>query len=209
MSISDESAPTSIRDQDHTPTKLRETKAQGGIHTTSSDGARFVAGHVLAGRYRIIGLIGRGGMGEVYKAEDLKLEQTVALKFLPEDLSRDEEALKRFVGEVRSARQVSHPNVCRVFDIGDTDGLYYISMEFIEGDDLSMLLGRIGRLPSDKAVEVPRTSVWAARKRGTPCPHAPRLEQPSGLPRYRELQFAPRERAESHGRSGRMRPATS
>lgn len=156
LSISDESAPTSIQDQDHTPTKLRETKAQGGIHTTSSDGARFVAGHVLAGRYRIIGLIGRGGMGEVYKAEDLKLEQTVALKFLPEDLSRDEDALKRFVGEVRSARQVSHPNVCRVFDIGDTEGLYYISMEFIEGDDLSMLLNRIGRLPSDKAVEVSR-----------------------------------------------------
>ncbi|MCO6509833.1 MAG: serine/threonine protein kinase [Aridibacter famidurans] len=156
MSISDTSAPTSIRDEDHTPTKLKETKAQGGIHTTSSDGARFVAGHVLAERYRIVGLIGRGGMGEVYKAEDLKLEQTVALKFLPEDLSRDEEALKRFVGEVRSARQVSHPNVCRVFDMGDTDGLYYISMEFIEGDDLSMLLNRIGRLPSDKAVEVSR-----------------------------------------------------
>jgi hypothetical protein len=159
LSITDESAPTAIKsnDQDHTPTKYKETKAQGDIHTTtSSDGARFVAGKVLADRYRIIGLIGRGGMGEVYKAEDLKLEHTVALKFLPEELSHNEEALKRFIGEVRNARQVSHPNVCRVFDIGDADGLYYITMEFIEGDDLSMLLGRIGRLPSDKAVEVSR-----------------------------------------------------
>jgi len=158
LSIGEETAATSIKPegQDHTPTKIKSTEA-GKIHTTSSDGgARFVAGHVLAGRYRIVGLIGKGGMGEVYKAEDLELEQTVALKFLPEKLSGEEDLLKRFRSEVRTARQVSHLNVCRVFDIGETEGLYYITMEFIEGDDLSMLLRRIGRLPSDKAVEISR-----------------------------------------------------
>jgi tRNA A-37 threonylcarbamoyl transferase component Bud32 len=158
LSIGDETAATSIKPegQDHTPTKIKSTEA-GKIHTTSpGSGARFVAGHVLAGRYRIVGLIGKGGMGEVYKAEDLELEQTVALKFLPEKLSKEEDLLKRFRREVRNARQVSHPNVCRVFDIGETEGLYYITMEFIEGDDLSMLLTRIGRLPSDKAVEISR-----------------------------------------------------
>ena len=115
-----------------------------------------MSGTVLAGRYRIFGLIGKGGMGEVYKAEDLELDQTVALKFLPEQLSKNEELLRRFRGEVRNARQVSHRNVCRVFDIGETEGLYYITMEYIDGDDLSMLLRRIGRLPSDKGVEISR-----------------------------------------------------
>ncbi len=116
----------------------------------------FVAGTVLAGRYRIVGLIGKGGMGEVYKAEDLELEQTVALKFLPEKLSKNEDLLRRFRGEVRNARQVSHRNVCRVFDIGESDGRYYITMEYIDGDDLSMLLKRIGRLPADKAIDIAR-----------------------------------------------------
>ncbi|MEZ5346464.1 MAG: serine/threonine-protein kinase [Pyrinomonadaceae bacterium] len=116
----------------------------------------FVAGTVLDGRYRIIGLLGKGGMGEVYKAEDIKLDQTVALKFLPEKLAGNEDALRRFLSEVKIARQVSHENVCRVFDIGETGGKNFLSMEFINGDDLSQLLNRIGRLPSDKAIEISR-----------------------------------------------------
>ncbi|NNE67040.1 MAG: protein kinase [Pyrinomonadaceae bacterium] len=152
----DESAPTAIQDEDHTPTEIKKPEARDSSNVTTSDGSRFVAGMVLADRYRIINLLGKGGMGEVYKAEDLELEQTVALKFLPEELSKNEDLLKRFRGEVRTARQVSHNNVCRVFDIGETDGLYYLTMEFIEGDDLSILLNRIGRLPSDKAVEISR-----------------------------------------------------
>jgi serine/threonine-protein kinase len=111
---------------------------------------------MLDGRYRITGLLGRGGMGEVYKAEDLKLNQTVALKFLPETFAKDKAALERFYGEVRIARQVSHPNVCRVFDIGEVEGSHFLSMEFIDGDDLSSLLRRIGRFPPDKAVETAR-----------------------------------------------------
>ena len=95
-------------------------------------------------------------MGEVYKAEDLKLNQTVALKFLPEHFAEDPAAHERFFGEVRTARQVSHPNVCRVFDIGEVDGAQFLSMEFIDGDDLSSLLRRIGRLPPDKALEIAR-----------------------------------------------------
>ena len=95
-------------------------------------------------------------MGEVYKAEDIKLDQTVALKFLPDKLEKNEDALRRFIGEVKTARQVSHANVCKVFDIGDIDGKHYLSMEFIDGDDLSQLFSRIGRLPSDKAAEISR-----------------------------------------------------
>ncbi len=122
----------------------------------SLDGARFVPGTVLAGRYRIVGLLGRGGMGEVYRAEDLKLGEAVALKFLPAELSLDGAALARFHREVRIARQIAHRNVCRVFDIGEAGGLHFLSMEYIDGEDLSGLLKRIGRLPRDKAVELAR-----------------------------------------------------
>lgn len=116
----------------------------------------FIAGTILENRYRIVGLLGRGGMGKVFRAEDLKLKQEVALKFLPENLEKNESALQRFISEVRTARQVSHHNVCKVFDIGESGGKHFLSMEFIDGDDLSSLLRRIGRLPSDKAAEISR-----------------------------------------------------
>ena len=90
---------------------------------------RFVPGTLLVGRYRIIALLGRGGMGEVYRATDLTLGQSVALKFLPADASRDVRLLERFHGEVRMARQVPHPNVCRVYDIGEVEGTPFLSME--------------------------------------------------------------------------------
>jgi serine/threonine-protein kinase len=110
---------------------------------------------LVAGRYRVISLLGRGGMGEVYRADDLSLGQCVALKFLPEAVS-DEQTLERFRNEVRIARRISHPNVCRVYDIGQSDNQIFLSMEYIDGEDLSCLLRRIGRLPQDKAVEIAR-----------------------------------------------------
>ncbi len=138
--------------------QLLEQKTQDLNNKTTGEAKpeAFVAGTVLDERYRIIGLLGKGGMGEVYKAEDLKLDQTVALKFLPEKLEKNEDALSRFIGEVKTARQVSHPNVCKVYDIGDINGKHFLSMEFIDGDDLSQLLRRIGRLPSERASEISR-----------------------------------------------------
>jgi len=139
---------------------------------TTSDpigGGRFAPGAIVAERYRIVALLGRGGMGEVYRAEDLKLSQVLAIKFLPEALSKDASALARFHSEVRVARQVSHPNVCRVFDIGDADGVPFLTMEYVDGEDLSSLVRRIGRLPQDKAVEVSRqicAGLAAAHERG-------------------------------------------
>ena len=120
----------------------------------SSSGGRLLPGAVLGDRYRIVEWLGRGGMGEVYRADDLKLGQSVALKFVAQGGEHDEAALERLANEVRMALKVSHPNVTRVHDIGDVDGLHYISMEFVDGEDLSSLLRRIGRLPRDKAVDV-------------------------------------------------------
>jgi serine/threonine protein kinase len=139
---------------------------------TSSDpigGGRFTPGQIIAERYRVVALAGRGGMGEVYRAEDLTLSQVVAIKFLPEALSQDAAALARFHAEVRTARQVSHPNVCRVFDIGDADGTLFLSMEYVDGEDLASVVRRIGRLSPDKATEVARqicAGLAAAHERG-------------------------------------------
>ncbi|HVR95981.1 MAG TPA: serine/threonine-protein kinase [Thermoanaerobaculia bacterium] len=117
---------------------------------------RFLPGTQLAGRYRIVGLLGKGGMGEVYRADDLKLGQPVALKFLPRGFDANPGRLQRFLDEVRTARQVSHPNVCRIYDAGETDGQHFLSMEYIDGEDLGSLLRRIGHLPKDKAVQIAR-----------------------------------------------------
>jgi tRNA A-37 threonylcarbamoyl transferase component Bud32 len=114
----------------------------------------YDAGTILGGRYRVVGLIGRGGMGEVYRAHDLVLHEDVAVKFLPRALDRSEVYLERFLAEVRIARQVTHPNVCRVHDIGEADGRRFLSMEYIDGEDLQSLLRRIGRLPQEKTVEL-------------------------------------------------------
>ncbi len=139
---------------------------------TSSDaigGGRFAPGKMIAERYRVVALAGRGGMGEVYRAEDLRLSQVVAIKFLPQQVSEDVSALARFHSEVRIARQVSHPNVCRVFDIGDVDGIPFLSMEYVDGEDLASVVRRIGRLSQDKASEVARqicAGLAAAHDRG-------------------------------------------
>jgi serine/threonine-protein kinase len=124
--------------------------------SASSDSARFNPGQLLAARYRIVSLLGKGGMGEVYRADDLKLGQSVALKFLPPQVSHQPERLDRFHNEVRIARQVSHPNVCRVYDIAEAQGQVFLSMEYIDGEDLMSLLKRIGRLPEEKGIELAR-----------------------------------------------------
>jgi serine/threonine-protein kinase len=133
-----------------------ESRAASVPARVSSSDGRFAAGVLVTGRYRIIGLLGKGGMGEVYRANDLTLDQPVALKFLPEAMARDAGMLARFHNEVRIARQVSHPNVCRVYDLGEVNGQPYLSMEYIDGEDLGSLLRRIGRLPADRAIEFAR-----------------------------------------------------
>jgi tRNA A-37 threonylcarbamoyl transferase component Bud32 len=122
----------------------------------SSSGGHYVAGTTLADRYRIVSLLGKGGMGEVFRAEDLRLNQTVALKFLPASMAEDETARERFHQEVRLAREISHPNVCRVFDIGETDGRLFLTMEYVDGEDLASLLRRIGQFPQSKALDIAR-----------------------------------------------------
>jgi Protein kinase domain len=156
--LGDAPAPPSGKTPSSRPSQNRTSSS--GVTSSSSSGwsgaGRFAAGTILASRYRIVAALGRGGMGEVFRAEDLTLQQEIALKFLPRELTSDPEALERFHREVRVARQVSHPNVCRVFDIGVADGAPFITMEYVDGEDLSSLLRRIGRFPEDKGLEISR-----------------------------------------------------
>ncbi len=131
------------------------SSAASSFPSTPADG-RFAPGTVLDRRYRIIGLLGRGGMGEVYRADDLVLGQPVALKFLPDEIAARPERIAGFRAEVSVARTISHPNVCRVYDIGEFEGHPFISMEYIDGEHLSSLLRRIGRLPYDTGVDMAR-----------------------------------------------------
>ncbi|MEW6321960.1 MAG: serine/threonine-protein kinase [Acidobacteriota bacterium] len=130
---------------------------------------RFAPGTVLGGRYRIVERLGQGGMGEVFRADDLKLGQAVALKFVPPELGHDPARLMQLHSEVRMARQVAHPNVCRVYDIDEVDGHTFLSMEYVDGENLASLLRRIGRVPEERAVAIARqicAGVGAAHERG-------------------------------------------
>jgi eukaryotic-like serine/threonine-protein kinase len=127
----------------------------GAITAPLTDGAtsRFSAGQVFAGRYRMIARIGKGGMGEVWHADDLVLRTPVALKFIR---SAREGAVAGILNEVRLARTITHPAVCRVFDVGQADGEVFFSMELVRGEDLASLIKRVGRLPSEKVIDIAR-----------------------------------------------------
>jgi tetratricopeptide (TPR) repeat protein len=113
----------------------------------------FAPGTIFASRYRMVTRIGRGGMGDVWRADDLVLETPVALKLI---FSTNPDARQRIMNEVRLARRITHPAVCRVFDFGEAEGQLFFSMELVRGEDLATLIKRVGRLPSEKVIDIAR-----------------------------------------------------
>ena len=137
-------------------TEATTIESDGSSHSSWTPAGRFEPGSRFGTRYRIVALLGKGGMGEVYRADDLDLGQSVALKFLLAEKATRPGMLSQFRSEVRTARLIAHPNVCRVYDIGETDGQVFLSMEYIDGEDLASVLRRLGRLTPDKALEIAR-----------------------------------------------------
>src|SRR6202163_2979803 len=129
------------------------------VAVTPASGAPYAQGEelvgvVLAERYEILQLLGQGGMGAVYKARDTELERVVALKLIRADLASNPEILRRFKQELILAREVTHRNVLRIFDLGQAKGFKFITMEFVEGRDLRAVLRERGKLPPDETVRV-------------------------------------------------------
>ncbi len=109
-------------------------------------------GSIFASRYQIIEKVGKGGMGEVYKALDREIDEKVALKLLNPDIAGDEKTIERFRSELKLARQISHRNVCRMYDLNKAEGTHYIIMEYVAGEDLKSSIRRMGPLNPAKAV---------------------------------------------------------
>jgi serine/threonine protein kinase len=105
------------------------------------------------GPYEIVALLGAGGMGEVYRARDPRLERTVAIKILPPQLAQSDAYRQRFQREARAASALSHPNIAHIYDVGEQEGTHFIAMEFVEGESLSTLVAR-GPLEPDRVAEV-------------------------------------------------------
>mgnify|MGYP000995254147 CR=1 FL=1 len=137
-----------------------------GDHPASPEDEPFKPGALFAGRYRMITRLGRGGMSDVWRADDLVLDTPVALKLIH---APGAQGRQQIINEVRLARQITHPAVCRVYDVGESDGQVFLSMELIDGEDLATLLRRVGRLPSEKVVDIARqlcAGLAAAHARG-------------------------------------------
>jgi eukaryotic-like serine/threonine-protein kinase len=121
---------------------------------SSETPAVIEVGSVVGNRFEILQLLGEGGMGAVYKAHDRELERNVALKLIRAELARNPEILQRFKQEIILARQVTHRNVIRIFDIGQAGGHKYITMEYLEGRDLRAVLREKGKLPPEEAAKI-------------------------------------------------------
>jgi tetratricopeptide (TPR) repeat protein len=135
-------------------TDFSQETAPGRPAGSSADEVAFTPGRVVGNRYEILGVIGKGGMGWVYKARDREIDRIVAIKVIKPELARDESVIARFRDEIILARKVTHKNVLRIFDIAEAEGFKFISMPYIEGKDLKAIIEAKGKLDLGEALNI-------------------------------------------------------
>ncbi len=135
-------------------TPLAESRDSGITDTMEAPKEELTRGTTLADRYEIIEELGRGGMGRVYRVEDLKLKQEIALKLIKPEIVLDKKTIGRFRNELKTARMISQKNVCRMFDIGEAEGTHFITMEYVRGEDLKSLIRKMGHLSAGQAISI-------------------------------------------------------
>jgi len=124
--------------------------------TLETSSIELCRGAVFAGRYEVLDELGSGGMGKVYRVYDRKLQEDVALKVIRPEIAADRKTIERFKNELKVARKIAHPHVCRMYDLGEDSGLNFIAMEYVAGEDLKRFIRRSGHLTSGKAVAIAR-----------------------------------------------------
>ncbi len=137
-------------------TKLEPGVQPAYTRTLETPASDLTRGTVFAGRYEVIEPLGRGGMGNVYRAFDRKIHEEIAIKFLKPEIAAEHNVLQRFSNELRVARRVSHHNVCRLHDLHEEGSVLYITMEYVRGEDLKTLIRRMGTLTAGKALSIAR-----------------------------------------------------
>ena len=125
------------------PTKTLETPTE-----------ELTRGTIFAGRYEIIEELGKGGMGKIYRVEDKKIKEEVALKLIKPEIASDRKTIERFTNELKMARKIAHRNVCKMYDFGEEKGTHYITMEYVPGEDLKSLIRRVKRLDTGTAISI-------------------------------------------------------
>ncbi|MBP1769119.1 MAG: serine/threonine protein kinase [Candidatus Aminicenantes bacterium] len=128
----------------------------GVTETLQTPVHELTTGSTFAGRYQVIEELGHGGMGKVYKVQDTKINEKVALKLIKPEVASDKETIERFNNELRLARRIGHRNVCKMFDIGEAEGTHFITMEYVHGEDLKSLIRMSGSLSIGMVLSVGR-----------------------------------------------------
>ncbi len=135
-------------------TPLKPPEDLGVTETIETPKEELTRGSSFADRYEIIEELGKGGMGKVYRVEDTELKQEIALKLIRPEIAKDKNTIERFRNELKTARNIRHKNVCGMFDLGESQGSYFITMEYIRGEDLKSLIRKMGLLSAGQAISI-------------------------------------------------------
>ncbi|MCK4759437.1 MAG: protein kinase, partial [Candidatus Aminicenantes bacterium] len=131
-----------------------EESSASPTETLETPTKELTRGTTFAGRYEIIEELGKGGMGKVYRVEDKKIKQEIALKLIKPEIASDKKTIERFSNELKTARMISHRNICRMFDLGEEKGTHYITMEYVSGEDLKSFIRRARQLTTGTAINI-------------------------------------------------------